>query len=455
MTDTERSYLERIEQLEKENAALRAALEKALKELEEWKRGFRERGKRRSSRAEGSRPRSGRGPGRSCGHEGARRKVPRDVDRTVEYAIPKRCTKCGGAVELTSKQRSTFVEDIPEPVRPEVTKHVAHIGHCVDCGAEMSEPLPGDTPSGKSLARTQIGPNATTLAVSLRFDHHVSLLGIAAILGEWFGLHITKSGVCHLLARHGEHAQPAVDEIESNIRKSPVVGQDETGLRQNAVTGWAWLARTDTASLFRVELSRAAWVAEQMLGPKFLGVLVTDFYGVYTSHQEWDHAYCGAHVLREAKKIAECTPTERNESFRDRLCAWYVEAKTAQMRGNPSIRHGLRVRLGRMLAEGDPRINDDLNRLQTRLREHFKGVTAFLDCRDIPADNNATERDIRPIAEHRKRTGGTRSPLGSRTLGRWMSITQTRRKNRLPLRRFVVGLYENHRRGKPPPSVFA
>jgi len=45
----------RIAELERENAALREALEKALKDLEEWKRGFRERGKRRSSRTEGRR----------------------------------------------------------------------------------------------------------------------------------------------------------------------------------------------------------------------------------------------------------------------------------------------------------------------------------------------------------------------------------------------------------------
>lgn len=36
----------------------------------------------------------------------------------------------------------------------------------------------------------------------------------------------------------------------------------------------------------------------------------------------------------------------------------------------------------------------------------------------------------------------------------WMSITQTRRKNALPLRGFVTRLYASHLQGKPPPSVF-
>ena len=442
---------ERLQELEKENAALREALEKALKELEEWKRGFRERGKRRSSRPEG-RKTSGRGPGRKAGHKGARREVPLQVDRTVEYPPPKRCT-CGGAMEATGETRSTRVEDIP-PVRVEVTEHVAHVGRCKRCGLEASEPLPGATSKGASIALTQVGPNAAAMAVSLRFDHHVSLGGIAMFLGVWFGLRITSGGVSHLLARQGERAQPTVEEIASHIRMAPVVGLDETGLRQNGVGGWAWLARTETASLFRVELSRGAWVAEQMLGPDFQGTLVTDFYSVYTSHDDWDHGYCGAHMVREAKKVAECTPTARTEEFRDRLCAWYVDARKAQTDGDAGTRHGLRSQLGRLIAWGDPRLEDDVQRLQNRLHNHFQGVTAFLDRPEIPADNNGSERDIRIFARHRKMTGGTRSPRGSRTLGQWMSIGQTRRKNGLSLSDFVVRLYETHRYGLPPPSVF-
>ena len=42
-----------------------------------------------------------------------------------------------------------------------------------------------------------------------------------------------------------------------------------------------------------------------MLGEDFAGVVCSDFYGVYTGHDDWLHAYCGAHTIREAKKIAE------------------------------------------------------------------------------------------------------------------------------------------------------
>ena len=166
------------------------------------------------------------------------------------------------------------------------------------------------------------------------------------------------------------------------------------------------------------------------------------------------HAYCGAHTIREAKKIAEVTPCAATELFRDRLRAMYEAGKLAQTSGDPADRHGVRVRLGRLVADRNLGVNADVARLQARLHEHFHGILTFIDHPDVPADNNATERDIRPFAVYRKVTGGTRSPEGSQTLAHWMSVTQTLQKNDLELRTFVVGLYQAHFEGRAPPSVF-
>ena len=50
---------------------------------------------------------------------------------------------------------------------------------------------------------------------------------------------------------------------------------DETGHRHNGVAGYAWLARTDDASLYRVELSRGGWVAGSRRGGERLAVAYT------------------------------------------------------------------------------------------------------------------------------------------------------------------------------------
>lgn len=86
---------------------------------------------------------------------------------------------------------------------------------------------------------------------------------------------------------------PAIKEIVARLRRAKVVGMDETGWRQDGVPGWRWIARTDKLSLYRVELSRGRWVAESILGAKYAGTLVSDFYSVYVGQGTWRNASAG------------------------------------------------------------------------------------------------------------------------------------------------------------------
>ena len=443
----------RLAEKERENEALRQELEKLRKAIEEWKRGFRERGKRRCSKAEGKRePRAKKRPGRKAGHQGASRPMPDRIDRTEEHLAPLVC-ECGGETEETDEVSSTIVQDIP-PVKIENVRHVTKVRCCRRCGRRAMAKLPGAVRSGESVAKVQVGPNALALATGLRFDQKVPLGGISRFLQTWFELSISRGGLSQLFARWRVRSTASYSEIEDHVRSAKVAGADETGIRQNGVGGYAWLVRTPKASLFRIELSRGEWVIAAMLGDQFTGILCTDFYSAYTCHDDWMHAYCGAHNIREAKKIAEVTPCAETKLFRDRLRAIYEAGTLAQTSGDPAARHGVRVRLGQLAADGDLGVNADVARLQARLHEHFHGILTFIDHPDVPADNNATERDIRPFAVYRKVTGGTRSPQGSLTLAHWMSVTQTLHKNDLELRRFIFELYQAHFEARPPPSVF-
>ena len=439
------------DELRRENAGLREQLQKVLKEVEEWKRGHRERSKRRCSRPEGHPRPERKRPGRKPGHTGAFRPVPKP-DREETHPPPDRC-ECGGHVELIGEIESTIVQDIPV-VKPESVGHIAPVGVCDRCGKRHVAPLPGAVQAGQSVAKVQIGPNAQALIISLRFDYRMPMQGISAVMGEWFGLSITPGGVSQLLDRTRTWSVASYVEIQTRVRESAVVGMDETGLRQDGATGWAWLARTRQASLFRLEPSRATWVAEAMLGEGFVGVLCTDFYSVYTAREDWKHAYCGGHLVREVKKIAEVSPSPLTVGFRDEIQAWYVAAKRAQTAGTNRTRLRLCDKLGQIIARPDSDPADVL-RICARIEEHCDGIVEFMFNPAVAADNNASERDIRCLAVFRKVTGGTRSINGSQTVGHWMSIAQTLRKNGLPLRDYVVGLNLSHLSGRAPPSVFA
>ena len=452
-SDTERiAELERrLEEVLKENAALREENARLRKELEEWKRGHRERGKLRSSRPEGRRTAERRRPGRQKGHPGARREVPKP-DRRVEYEVPARCD-CGGCVDPNGETESTVVQDIPK-VQAENVEYVAHVGRCRRCGKRVVKKLPGAVDAGQSIADVQLGPNAKALMISLRFEYRMPLRGIAAVMGEWFGLWVTAGGLCQSIDKWRGRSSESYTEIESHIRGSGVVGLDETGLRQDGVAGWAWIARTERASLFVIERSRGTWVAEKILGSNFQGVICTDFYGVYTARDDWRHAYCGGHLVREVKKVAEVEPGMWTEYLRDFVCDWYVDGKAAQ-HGSPRQQRQVIRRLEDFIAARGAWDHPEVQRIANRIESNFQGIVAFVQDPTIPADNNGSERDIRPLAVFRRVTGGTRSENGSRSLAHWMSLTQTLRKNEISVREYVCGLYETHLAGRPPPSVFA
>ena len=442
----------RLAELQQENAGLREEVGRLKKELEEWKRGFRERGKRRSSHREGKKASgSGKRPGRKAGHQGASRPVPDSIDRTETHATP--TCECGGTVEPTGEEDSTIVQDIP-PVKVENVRHTAPVGKCRQCGKRVAAKLPGAVESGKSVALAQVGPNALAMAVGLRFKQRVPLNGICEFLDTWFGLKISPGGLSQMFDRWRLRSTANYGEIVQHVRSAAVVGADETVLRQDGLSGYAWLVRTDKASLFRIELSRGGWVILAMLGEGFAGVVCSDFYGVYTSHDDWLHGYCSAHTIREAKKIAEVNPSAITEAFATRLNALYAAGKEAQASGDPAARHSVRIRFGQLVADTTLGENPDVARLQARIHEHFHGVLRFLDRPDVPSDNNSTERDVRPLAVYRKVTGGTRSAEGSLTLAHWMSLVQTLHKNDLPLRDFVLDLHAAHYGARPPPSVF-
>ena len=443
------SDAEIIEELRREIADLRRRLSEALRIIAEWKRGHRERPNRRSSRAEGARSRTGRGPGRPLGHEGSNRPVPDRIDREVEHPLPAVCD-CGGGVDATGETQSTIVQDLPK-IEVENVRHVAAIGKCRQCGARVTAKLPGASGLGDAATQVQVGPGVLSLGLSLRFDHHVPLRGISAILSTWFGVSISSSGLSHLFARQAERTASAYTAIEESVRASSVVGADETGLRENGVSGYTWILRNETASLFRIERSRGAWVIDDMLGTGFQGVVCSDFYGAYTRRGDLPHGYCGAHMIREAKKIAEVSPSSLTARFSRKLRALYRDGVVAQHSGDQSARDQIRHGFSKLANNASFADHSDLARLQARMREHHRGIVLFLDRPDVPFTNNGSERDIRPIAVHRKITGGTRSRRGSDTLEHWMSVTQTLRKNGIGLREWVHAATDAHAAALPIP----
>ena len=80
-----------------------------------------------------------------------------------------------------------------------------------------------------------------------------------------------------------------------------------------------------------------------------------------------------------------------------------------------------------------PTDHKDAKRLQKRFRKHFDGIWLFLDRDDVPFDNNASERALRPAVIHRKVIGGFRTSAGAEAYARYRTIEDTARKQKQPV----------------------
>jgi transposase-like protein len=80
-----------------------------------------------------------------------------------------------------------------------------------------------------------------------------------------------------------------------------------------------------------------------------------------------------------------------------------------------------------------PLIHKEERRLQKRLIKHREWIFPFMSYPDVPADNNSSERAIKAAKLKDKVSGGFRSESGASRFAQLLSLTQTLRKQHLPI----------------------
>ena len=111
-----------------------------------------------------------------------------------------------------------------------------------------------------------------------------------------YGLDLGLGELCRILHAVSEAAKSEYAVLLEDIRGSPVVNADETGWREDGISGYIWSFSTPRVRYFVYRQSRSGQVAKEVLGEEFEGVVVSDFYCGYsvllTRHQRcWVHFY--------------------------------------------------------------------------------------------------------------------------------------------------------------------
>jgi hypothetical protein len=353
----------------------------------------------------------------------------------IERHVLAYCPDCHYRLGGESLDYSREVIELPPPQPVEVIEHQVVKRWCPHCVRWCSPKLD----LGRQVfGQGRIGVRVAALVAYLRTTLRLPVRQVQAYLATLHDLQLSVGEIVELAHDVRQQLQGQADRLLAQIRGQPVVHQDETGWRENGQNGWVWATVSDgpqAVRYYEYSASRSHRVAQRLLGERFRGILVSDFYAAYNLIPGL-HQRCWTHLLRDLHEL------KAQHAQRDDVIQWalkvrqvYDDAKlwlndhpaaTSEQRRQQYDALCQRAwRLGRQYTfDGD----HPCWALAKRLLRHQEELFLFVLRPDLPADNNLAERSIRPLVIMRKISGGSRSPEGSKTrlilaslLGTWQA----------------------------------
>lgn len=253
-------------------------------------------------------PRSGRRRGGQRGHPGHHRSwlPPSRVDQVVEHR-PSSCRRCGGSLiegRLTGAAHVHQVIELP-PVRAQVTEHRALALLCPHCGTKSCAALP------EAVRASGFGPCLSALVVLLVARFRLSRRAVRELLGDVLDVPPPALGSAQALCEEAGSALHAPwKEALRAVRRSRLVGTDETAWKLRGSRRCLWVGVAPRATAFRIARSRSARDRERFLGRAHPGILTTDRWRAYDGHPLERRQLCWAHLQRNLQALCERGPPE-------------------------------------------------------------------------------------------------------------------------------------------------
>ncbi|MBA3280305.1 MAG: IS66 family transposase [Geodermatophilaceae bacterium] len=445
-----RELRDRVAELERDNADLR----RQLRELRDEKPPPTAPSLFKSSLPPG---RKGKKPGRPAGHPPALRPPPPEIHQEVDVPLPAGegdrsggclCPVCRG--ELADlKDHERVVEEIA-PAAPRVTRYRTKSGYCPHCEKRV-ESRHAEQPPAADLPHAQLGLNALVAAAALKHDAGLPYRKVARVLADLCGLTVSPGALPKQVRRLG--AWPSApggsyDAIRDRLRAGAYANADETGWRVGGVNHWLWAITNPDATLYHVDKRRSAEVVRGFLGDDFAGHLVSDFLPTYDK-LPYKAQKCIPHLLRDIERSTARSPPFAAGGFGKKLKRASKDMLRLKGRWDDFGDDAYEMRASRIADRLDRLArtasdDKDVRRLAKRLRRHAPALAAFLLVRDLPGDNNAAERAIRPAVIIRKISGGHRGGSTATASAAVMSVLRTVRQQGRHLIETVKGLVQDH-----------
>jgi transposase len=356
------------------------------------------------------------------GHARQTRAWVAEPDRIIEAPVGI-CGHCQAdlhGVEPRVVLRHQLTE-IP-PITPVVLETRQAEVVCPDCQRVTRGELPAGLDGGRSF-----GPRVAAMVTYLKHEQHLSYQRVTQLCQDLFGVAISEGGASAILQRAGVAAQLVAKEIGTQVAQSAVIGSDETSARVAGRTWWQWVFRSAVGVYFLIRASRGAKVIEEVMGRQHAECWVSDCLSAQLKAPARRRQVCLAHQLRALQRVLDHQP---QLPWALALQALFREAIHLGKRRTELAPQGYARRVIELEHRRDAWLHRRVHgvlarRLQQRYRRHREHLFVFLHCPEVPPDNNACERALRPSVIHRKVTNGFRSEWGAHAYAALATVIET------------------------------
>jgi transposase len=360
--------------------------------------------------------------GAKLGHKGCGRKgfSVSDADRVerVEAIVGGVCPICGGLLEDKGDESRSVLDS--RPVKAERVAFLLNKKWCRRCRKTFRGEPPGVLP--RSLYGNQLMATAT----AMHYLHGIPLGRVCEQLG------LGDGSLMDIFHRMGRLFEGIVPGLIQEYRQAPVKHADETGWRTDGKNGYAWLFATLQISIFLFKKTRSSSVPRALFGTERLpGTLVVDRYNGYNK-MPCEIQYCYSHLLREVQDLEKEFPDQKEitafVSTVAPLVALAMGLRGQSISDAQFLDKASQVKAQIKSAMEAPAQHLGIRRIQDIFTEHEGRLYHWSENRDIPADNNLAERDLRPTVIARKVSFGSQSDAGAHTRSILMTVVHTLRK---------------------------
>ena len=350
------------------------------------------------------------------------------------------CPKCGyEPLTPTAAKSRRYIVDLVHTgngIKKTVTEYIGSKAFCPKC-----KKLFAPSEIRKYSAIQMYGHGFRTWVVYQRVALRLPYESIVESAFEQFGETINVGIPQYFLERFAEYYCETERTIAENLLKSPFIHIDETRANIQGANWYVWVFTDGRQVILKLSETRETTFVQEFLA-QFKGVLVTDFYGGYDSII-CKQQRCWVHLIRDLNDDIREHPFDKEyEAFvlevRD-LILPIMEA-VQQYGLKKQHLHGFMKQVDDFYTRViiDEQYKSDLVcTYQKRFIRYRDSLFTFLEMDDIPWNNNAAERGIRPFAIQRELS----SPFHASVLRNYLVLLGIRQTCRFQDKSFFKFLF--------------